>query len=473
MLVGLYVQYKWWYFLNSISKKLLISIVIIAVICVILPITGLTKVTQDQSHGLLIDFGYWDASWTEMTFTDEMDGYGVLDTACEMRGYKVQYDSDGTVLSVDGKMALKDMPWRLYKLEGDSWAVVEDPSSFHAADEQFLCWARASSADTVITPTDSTDHQYFSYADKGISKRTGQKIKIVSLAPSITETICALDGGIDYIIGTDVYSNYPKEVVDRKEQGLIADTGGYTDPSYELIVKINPDLVFCDGGVGQQVTIADKLRKSGISCCVLYDSTSIEALYQNIWLAYSSLGFPDSATGEIKEIKRVIDDVAGIADVTLTRTFVTMSTDPAPWTAGSDTYIDDIITTVGGNNVFNDMRSWYMTDLEAVRMKDPGLIIVMMADKITTEEEYQKALDGMHSVWKETPAFKDGRVYFFTGEANDVLSRPGPRLCEATELIAQIMNPQAFHDDDPSAPVLPHYVHDNYRDYLRYQEDQS
>ena len=65
--------------MNSISKKLLISIVIIAVICVILPITGLTKVTQDQSHGLLIDFGYWDASWTEMTFTDEMDGYGVLD----------------------------------------------------------------------------------------------------------------------------------------------------------------------------------------------------------------------------------------------------------------------------------------------------------------------------------------------------------------------------------------------------------
>ncbi len=459
--------------MDSINRKLVISAIIVVIICIALPITGLTKISQDESHGLLIDFGFWDASWVEMTFTDEMDGYGVLDTACEMRGYKVTYDSDGTVLSVDGKMALKDMPWRLYKLVDNAWSQVDNPKEFHAADEQFLCWARANSAETVITPTDSTDHQYFSYADEGISKQTGQKIKVVSLAPSITETICALDGGIDYIIGTDVYSDYPKEVVDRKQQGLIADTGGYTDPSYELIVKINPDLVFCDGGVGQQITIADKLRKSGISCCVLYDSTSIDALYKNIWLIDCSLGFPESATDEIVDIGRVIDDVAGIADVTLTRTFVALSTDPSPWTAGSDTYIDDIITKVGGHNVFDDRPSWYMVVKETIRQKDPGLMIIMMADKITTEEEYQQALDDMDSVWKETPAFKDGRVYFFTGEANSVLSRPGPRLCEAAELIAQVMNPEAFHDDDPSAPVLPHYVHDNYRDFLRYQEEEA
>lgn len=449
----------------------MISAIIILAVCIAIPITGLTKVSQDQSHGLLIDFGFWDASWTEMTFTDEMTGYGVLETACEMRGYTLQRNSDGSVLSIDGKMALKDMPWRLYKLVDDAWAQVDDPEGFHAADEQFLCWARASSASSVITPTDSTDHQYFSYADKGISKDTGQKIKVVSLAPSITETICALDGGIDYIIGADVYSDYPEEVTKRKQQGLIADTGGYNDPSYELIVKIDPDLVFCDGGVGQQITIADKLRKSGISCCVLFNSTSIDALYKNIWLTYSSLGFPDSATGEIKQIGRIIDEVAGIAGGTLTRTFVALSTDPSPWTAGSDTYIDDIIRTLGGNNVFDDKPSWYMVVKEAVRMKDPGLIVIMMVNKITTEEEYQKALDSLDPVWKETPAFKEGRVYFFTGEANNVLSRPGPRLCEAAELIAQVLNPEAFHDDDPSAPVLPHYVHDNYRDYLRYQEE--
>jgi iron complex transport system substrate-binding protein len=417
---------------------------------------------------MLIDFGYWDVKWTEMTFTEGMNGYDALNVVCEMNGYEVVYNDDGTVYSVNGQYALKDMPWLMYKIVDNEWSLVEDPATLVTKDEAVLCWARAASAEDVVSASDSTEHLYFGYASNGISKKTGQSIKVITLAPSITEMVCAV-GGLDHIIGTDVYSDYPKEIVDRKNQGLIADAGGYMDPSYELIVKLNPDLVFCDGSVGQQVTIADKLRKSGISCCVLFDSTDIDALYTNTWMVASSLGFPDAGSAEINRVNNIIEDVSGIAGVTNTRTFIAMSVDPSPWTAGNSTYINDIVIRDGGINVFNDFPSWFMVSKEQIYAKQPSVMIIMMAEKITTEEQYQALLNSMDSVWKETPAYQDGRIYVFTGEANDVLSRPGPRLSEAAELIAKVLNPVAFHDEDVT-DILPKYVHDNYRDFLKYQE---
>jgi len=450
----------------------LISAVILVAILVALPIAGLTVADADDSHGMMIDFGYWDVKWTEMTFTEDMDGYDALEVACEMNGYELVYnESDHTVLSINGQYALADMPWQLYKIVDNKWSLVEDPYELKAGDENILCWARASSAETVVTPTDATEHLYFGYASDGISKKTGQSIKVVTLAPSITEIVCAV-GGLDHIIGTDVYSDYPDDIVKRKSQGFIADAGGYMDPSYELIVKINPDLVICDGSVGQQVTIADKLRKSGISCCVLFDSTDIDALYTNIWLVGCSLGFPDNGSSEIDRIKLIINDVSGIAGITNTRTFITMSVDPSPWTAGNDTYINDIVLRDGGINVFSDYPSWFMVSKEQIYAKQPSVIIVMMSDKIETEEQYQNLLASMDPVWKETPAFIDGRIYVFSGDANDVLSRPGPRLSEAAELIAKILNPESFHDEDVT-DILPKYISDNYRDFLKYQEGEK
>ena len=454
--------------LKSIKIKYAISIVTLVAIVVILCVTGITKADTDDSKGMLIDFGYWDAKWIEMSFTEDMDGMTALEVACEMQGYAIEYDDKGGIKSINGQKALPNMPWNLYKIEDNAWKLVEDPKSLKASDENILCWARASGADEVITATDYSGHLYFGYASGGISKKTGLPIKVVTLAPSITEIVCSL-GGTDNIIGTDVYSDYPDIITERKQKGLISEAGGYTDPSYELIVRMNPDLVFCDGSVESQVNMADKLRKSGIACCVLFDSTDINALYSNIWVVSASLGYTDTGVDEIKKIKRVIDDVAGIAGVTNIRTFITMSTDPSPWTAGSDTYINDIIVTDGGINVFSDYPSWYMVSKETIYGKQPGLIIIMMANKITNEDEYKALLNGMDPVWKETPAYKDGRIYVFSGDANDVLSRPGPRLAEAAELIAKALNPEAFRDEDPK-DEMPKFVEDNYRDFLKYQE---
>ena len=116
---------------------------------------------------------------------------------------------------------------------------MEDYHSVNASDAGIVCWARAGGAEDVIPGVDQSGFNYYSYARDGFSLRTGEKIRVVTLAPSITETVAAI-GGLDYVVGTDLYSNYPEEVIKRQEKGDISIVGGYTDPNYEWILKLDP-----------------------------------------------------------------------------------------------------------------------------------------------------------------------------------------------------------------------------------------
>ena len=116
---------------------------------------------------------------------------------------------------------------------------MEDYHSVNASDAGIVCWARAGGAEDVIPGVDQSGFNYYSYARDGFSLRTGEKIRVVTLAPSITETVAAI-GGLDYVVGTDLYSNYPEEVIKRQEKGDISIVGGYTDPQLRMDPEIGP-----------------------------------------------------------------------------------------------------------------------------------------------------------------------------------------------------------------------------------------
>ncbi len=455
--------------MNSMNIKLTASAVIVILILTAVPMIGLTVASADNTQGLMIDFGYWDVVWTEMTFTEDMDGYDVLETACHINGYDCTILDDGTVYSINGQVNLVGIQWGLYALSNGNWASA-DPSLLKASDHTILCWSRSTGADTVMPGADATGYTYYDYAEDGESTATKSTLKVVSLAPSITETLCSVKG-IDYIVGTDLYSNYPEEVVEGQENGTISIIGGYTDPNYEWIIALNPDIVFCDGGTGEHVTIADKLRKSGINCVVLYDGTDIATLYNNIWITASALGLSENANAEISNLRSTIDVVSGIAGITGLRVFSALSADPSPWTCGSDTFMSDVISTAGGVNIFDSQSSsWFMVSKEQIYAKQPNVIIIISSTEVTTDEEYQAVLDSLDPVWKATPAYLDGEVYIFSGAAGDILSRPGPRLSEAVELISKILNPEAFQLLD-ALDAIPKYFGDDYQQYLTYQSE--
>lgn len=455
--------------MDQIRTKLTISLAIAVLVIAVVPFVGTTEAESDDVQGMMIDFGYWDADWIPMTFQDGMDGYGALETACGIRGYRVVFRDDGTLYSINGQSELENTWWAFYVLDSSGSWKEADAAETRVSDHRIVCFARASGADNVMPGTDGTGFGYYSYADDGISRRTGEELRVVTLAPSVTETLCAV-GGERYIIGTDLYSDYPQGIVDGQKDGSIAITGGYTDPNYEYIVRIDPDIVFCDGGAGEHLSMADKLRKSGIDCVVLMNCTSVDTLYRNMWIAASALGISGNANSEINTIRSTIDDVSGIAGMTNQRVFAALSDDPSPWTTGSVTYLSDILALCGSRNVFDSQSSgWFMVSKEQIYKKQPQVIIVMQEKEVTTEKEYRDILDSLDSLWKQTPAYENGKVFVFSGSASDILQRPGPRLSEAAELLCKCLNPDAFSKIDP-LDTIPSFFGDDYAQYLTHQK---
>lgn len=451
------------------SSVKLICAFAIAVTAVVAAVTvGFTVDEMDEKQGVMIDFAYYNIDWTPMTFEEGMDGVDVLESACAEKGFDIVWDErDPDVLySVNGQTNLQKVKWGMYVLDAnDNWVEVESPREFDVGDENVISWARTGPGSEMMPAVDQTGFVYYSYAYHGKTLDTGEKLRIVTLAPSVTETVCAV-GGLEYIVGTDRYSDYPNRLVENQRSGDISIVGGYTDPNYEKIIATGPDLVFLDGGTGEHVLMADKLRKSGIPCVVLYEAVDTDDLLKNLWICASAIG--DSVAGNeyIRLVSASIDNICSIPNLSNKKVFVPLGVSDSPFTAGSGTYINSMIESLGATNVFaNDSKSWFMVSKETVYERQPDIIILIYdAEEISSQREYRMLLSRFNDLWKETPAYQNGDVYVFSGDAASLLSRPGARLPEALELMAKILDPESFILADPSDVVGLKYYNNSYND---------
>jgi len=116
---------------------------------------------------------------------------------------------------------------------------------------------------------------------------------------------------------------------------------------------------------------------------------------------------------------------------------------PPSWglySTGGDTFIHWLITTAGGINIASQYSGWPRLSYEYILSQDPEIIIVSVHDvdpKRVFEEMVQTPLTN-------TTAWKTGRVYVLLGEADDMISRPGPRIADVLTLIAKVIHPEVF-----------------------------
>lgn len=387
-------------------------------------------------------------------------------------------DPDGSVYSVNSKTELEKVEWGMYVLDSSgNWSPVADPSGYDVSNEKIISWARTGAGSAMMPAVDQTGFTYYSYAKLG-KNPMGEDLKIVTLAPSVTETVCAV-GGLDYIVGTDRYSDYPNGLVSAQKGGKVSIVGGFTDPNFEKVVAENPDIVFLDGGTGEHVTMADKFRKSGINCVVLYNAVTTDDLLKNLWICASALGFPERGNDYISDVSEAINNICRIADLQDKKVFVALGVSDSPYTAGSGTYVTNMLESLGARNIFaNDSNSWFMASKETVYERQPDIIIIIHdAEQITSQREYRTLLSHFNDLWKRTPAYANGEVYVFSGDAASLLSRAGARLPESLELLAKIMDPESFINEDPTDVVGVKYYNDSYNDpdngYLRYVKAQG
>ncbi|MDR0887977.1 MAG: helical backbone metal receptor [Candidatus Methanoplasma sp.] len=448
--------------MNSVknnSAKVAISLVLILIGASLAVTMSSTSSYVRNADGLIIDFGDRDITYSALDASEYPDAYSALEYACSSEGFVL--DSDGkTVTSIDGfPTASQQSSWGLYVTEKGKtvWTeVTGDPSEILLTDYSAVAWGLCSNGQTPMPAVDSTGVNFYGY---------GQAKRIVTLAPSVTETVVAI-GGLNAIVGTDLYSDYPRALVEAQNKGAIAIVGGYTNPSFELIVKENPDLVVCLASQAAHISIAEKLRARGTNVVVSNEGESIETVYENTYIIGTGMGYELGRDRVIDEMDFAFGTISDIlADdflITYPKVMITLSTVKSPWVSGSSTYLSDILDFVYSTNIYETVNGWQQVNSESILMYNPDYILIVGYEGSPTQDEYQKMLDGLPAEWKRTGAFKNDRIYVFEESAATLASHPAPRVVQITELIARILHPEAFDD----GIAVPNYFGDNFKDFL-------
>ena len=256
--------------------------------------------------------------------------------------------------------------------------------------------------------------------------------RIVSLAPSNTEILFALGLG-DKVVGVTEYCNYPEAAKTKPK------VGGFSTVDIEKVVSLRPDLVLATQIHSK--TIIPALEKLGLTVVALTPSSLTGVL--------DSITLVGKITGQSKEASELIKDlstrITAIADKTQKlspaqrpRVFYVTWHDPL-WTAGTGTLSNDVISQAGGQNIASDISGDKTIDLETVINRDPEVIIVSVG--MGTGEDLPWQYIKSESRLKNTQALLNGRLYKIDG---DLIHRPGPRIVEALEQMAQFIHPELF-----------------------------
>ena len=239
--------------------------------------------------------------------------------------------------------------------------------------------------------------------------------RIVSLLPSLTETVCAL-GACERLVGVDRYSNWPARVVPL--QGV----GGGLDPNIEAIVALRPDVVLMATSSRAQA----RLESLGLKVVALEPKT-----YADVQRVLGKVG-QVLGVADAQQVWRVIDAGVQAAAQSLPAaargTRVYFEVNSGPYAAGPSSFIGETLARLGaGNIVPAALGPFPKLNPEFVVRADPDLIMVG-----ARSAEGLAARPG----WSQMRALRDGRLCRFDAAQSDVLIRPGPRMAEAARLMA-------------------------------------
>jgi len=249
--------------------------------------------------------------------------------------------------------------------------------------------------------------------------------RIVSLAPANTEIAYAIGAGDKMVAGTS-YDDYPEEAKSLPK------TGDFANPNVEKIASFNPDLVLAAGGI--QDKLRSKLEQLGMKVYVVDPKT-----YDGVITDITNLGQLTGSTAQAQQVadtmQKAKDDVqAQVASASRPATFLEIYSKPL-MTAGSETFIDDMITLAGGANLGATAGSGFPTfSTEVLFKNDPDVYI---ADSGSMGEPGDIA---RRSGFAELTAVKDGHVYVIE---DSIIARPGPRLAEGLRELVKMIHPEA------------------------------
>lgn len=249
--------------------------------------------------------------------------------------------------------------------------------------------------------------------------------RIVSMLPSITETVCIL-GKCSKLIGVDRYSNWPKSITNLPK------LGGGLDPNIEAIISLNPDLVL----VGPSPRASERLKSLGIPVFSL-DSKSYADVKRTIEKLALILGVPK------KDAQKIWDDVdLGVEKASkllppgVAKAKVYFEVNRAPYAAGPNSFIGEILGRLGLVNIMP-------ASLGPFPKISPEFIVSLNPDVIMVGDRNYIGMNDRPG-WAQLDAIKNGNVCVFKESDADVIIRPGPRISEGAMAIVDCLSIKKF-----------------------------
>ena len=266
---------------------------------------------------------------------------------------------------------------------------------------------------------------------------------IVSLAPSNTEILFAL-GLEDEVIGVTALCDYPLLVKEKIKAGKISAIEGNLEVNVEKIVSLRPDLVLA--ATSLQNRIAKTLKQHGLEVLLL-DPGSISEVLESIIMIGKIAGRASEAEDLANSMKQRIGKIVDKTRDATYRPKIYYEEWYKPLiTVSPRSYINDVIELSGGINLFRDpgnqLRNHQARTLEVsseeIIQRNPEIIAVGWCGfkgRVNLEDIKKRA------GWNSIEAVRNHKIYAVD---ESLFARPGPRIVEGLELLAQLAHPELF-----------------------------
>jgi iron complex transport system substrate-binding protein len=289
-----------------------------------------------------------------------------------------------------------------------------------------VIWAAPAAAASVTLRDDTgTQHRF-----------AAPPQRIVSLLPSLTETVCAL-GACARLVGVDRYSNSPAQV------RSLPQLGGLDDAQVERTVALKPDVVLA----ARSARVTDRLRGLGLQVVLLESETHAD-VKRSIQLVAQLLGTPAAADALWARMQQQTAAAAARVPAALRGQRVYFEVGSAPYAAGAASFVGETLAQLGlGNVVPAVMGPFPKLSPEFVVRSQPDVVMAAQADLASMPSR---------PGWAGMAALQQGRACGFDEARYELLIRPGPRLGEAAEALVDCLlslRPTPAPADTPASPV--------------------
>ena len=239
-------------------------------------------------------------------------------------------------------------------------------------------------------------------------------LRLVSLSPTLTETLFELGAG-GQIVGVTDYCVYPPEA--KKKTRI----GDFVNPSFERILSLHPSLVFAERW--SSTKIVSQLQNAGLRVVEIDSPKSISQIYQCILQTAKPLGRETRAQDIVEDMKQRTEHIRLKSQTMRWHPSIYVEIDRPTWTVGRSSYTSEALELCGGRNIFGDLhRSASQVSQESIIVRNPDIILTFDAPA----EDYEN-----RPGWNRIAAVRSKRVIDDVGR--NLLSHGNHRLVVGME----------------------------------------